>query len=305
MRHIGDIAEKKQAERFVHFLAAQHIEATLRTPQDTGYEVWVFDEERVDTTRQQLASFLAMPDDKRFDVAKVHHPGWARRFLLRRTPSDRSRFIDVRTDIFRGRRRSTVPVTWFFIAISVAVTLLSNVPALASLTHKLYFSAFLGTSFPEIRAGEVWRLVTPIFLHGGMLHLVFNMLWLYQLGGQIEAHESSRYFAVMVIVLAIICNTGQYVVSGPLFVGMSGVVYGLLGYIWMMTQFQAATLYMLSQQTVMFMLMWLGLCLVHIIPNVANTEHVLGVLSGVAWGFWRSGGWNQMRRRRRFRKQLS
>jgi GlpG protein len=296
MRHIGNIAEKKQAERFVHFLATQHIDAELRAVQDTGYAVWVIEEDRVDTARQHLAAFLARPDDQRFNVAKVHQ--------LRRTPSERWRFIDVRTDIFRGRRMTTEGVTIFFIMVSVVMTLLSNIPAFAPLTAKLYFSEFFGTSFPEIRAGQVWRLVTPIFLHGGVLHLVFNMLWLYQLGGQIEAQESSRSFAVMVLVLAVICNTGQYVVSGPLFVGMSGVVYGLLGYIWMMTRFQTGTLYVLSQQTVMFMLIWLGLCLVHIIPHVANTEHILGLLVGVAWGFVRSGGWSQMRRRRRFRKQL-
>ena len=305
MRQIGTIAEHKQAERFVHFLAAQHIEATLRPLQDTGYAVWVVEEDRVDTARQQLEAFLARPDDQRFDVARVHQPRGARRFLLRRTPPERSRFIDVRTEIFRGRRLSTARVTWLCIFVSVAATLLSYMPALTPLTYKLYFSELLGRSFPEIRAGQVWRLVTPIFLHGGMLHLVFNMLWLYQLGGQIEAQESRRYFAVMVLVLAIICNTGQYVVSGPLFIGMSGVVYGLLGYIWMMTRFQMATLYVLSQQTVLFMLMWLGLCLAHVIPNVANTEHILGLLVGVAWGFVRSGGWSQMRRRRRFRKQLS
>src|SRR3989441_11798364 len=91
--------------------------------------------------------------------------------------------------------------------------------------------------------------------------------------------------------------SGTYIVSGPLFVGMSGVVYGLLGYIWMMTRFQVGTRYMLSEQTVMFMLLWLGLCLVGIIPHVANTEHVVGMLLGVAWGFVRSGGGSQMRRR--------
>jgi GlpG protein len=264
MRHIGNIAEKKQAERFVHFLAAQHIEAELRAVQDTGYAVWVLEEDRVAAARQHLAAFLARPDDPRFAGAKVHP--------LRRTPSERSRFINGRTDVFRGWHMPTARVTIFCIVVAVAATLLAHIPALAPLTYKLYFSEFFGRSFPEIRAGQVWRLVTPIFLHAGVLHLVFNMIWLYQLGVQVEAHESSRYFAVMVLVLAIICNTGQYVVSGPLFVGMSGVVYGLLGYIWMMTRFQIGTLYMLSQQTVMFMLMWLGLCLVHIIPNVANTE---------------------------------
>jgi GlpG protein len=304
MRHIGTIPEQKQAERFVHFLASQHIEAEVRPLQETGYDVWVYDEDRVGTARQQLTAFLAMPDDTRFDVAKEHQPHEARRFLRRGTPADRARYIDVRTEIFH-RRLSPVPITWCFIGVSVAVTLLAHVPALTPVISKLYFSQYLGTAFPEIRAGQIWRLVTPIFLHGGLLHLLFNMVWLYQLGGQIETQESRHYIAVMVLVLAMLCNTAQYIVSGPLFVGMSGVVYGLLGYIWMMTQFQAATRYILSQQTVIFMLLWLGLCLIGIIPHVANTEHVVGLLLGVAWGFMRSGGWSQMRRRRRWHKQLS
>jgi rhomboid protease GlpG len=305
MRHIGTIAEQKQAERFVLFLASQQIEAELRPLQETGYAVWVFDEERVATARQQLETFLTMPDDPQFDVPEGHQPRVARRFLQHRPPAERSRYIDVRTEIFQRRRLSPVPVTCLFIGVSVAVTLLAHVPALAPVISKLYFSTYLGTAFPEIRAGEVWRLVTPIFLHGGLLHLLFNMLWLYQLGSQIETQESSRSITVMVLVFASICNTAQYLVSGPLFVGMSGVVYGLLGYIWMMTRFQVGTRYMLSEQTVMFMLLWLGVCLVGIIPHVANTEHVVGLLLGVAWGFVRSSGWGQMRRRRRWHKQLS
>ena len=97
MRHIGTIAEKKQAERFVHFLASQQIEATLRPLQETGYDVWVFDEERVAAARQQLETFLAMPDDPRFDVAKGPQPRVARRFLQPRAPAARARYIDVRT----------------------------------------------------------------------------------------------------------------------------------------------------------------------------------------------------------------
>ena len=304
MRCIGTIAEQKQAERFVHFLASQQIEAEVRPFEEAGYAVWVFDEDRVSTARQQWDTFLARPDDARFDVAKVHQPRAARRVLRRSPPADRARYIDVRTEIFH-RRLSPTPVTWFFIGVAVAVTLLAHVPALTPVIAKLYFSNYFGTAFPEIRAGQIWRLVTPIFLHGGLLHLLFNMLWLHQLGGQIEAQESSRSVAIMVLVFASICNTAQYLVSGPLFVGMSGVVYGLLGYIWMMTRFQVGTRYMLAQQTVMIMLLWLGLCLVGIIPHVANTEHVVGMLLGVAWGFVRSGGWSQMRRRRRFHKPLA
>jgi len=305
MRHIGTIAEQKQAERFVHFLASQHIEAEWRPLQETEHAVWVFDEEHVATARQQLETFLNRPDDPQFDVPEERQPHVARRFLQHRPPADRSQYIDVRTEIFQRRHLLPVPVTCLFIGVSVVVTLLAHVPALAPVISKLYFSVHFGTAFPEIRTGEVWRLVTPIFLHGGLLHLLFNMLWLYQLGGQIETQESSRYIAIMVLVFASICNTAQYIVSGPLFVGMSGVVYGLLGYIWIMTRFQVGTRYVLSEQTVMVMLLWLGLCLVGIIPHVANTEHVVGMLLGVAWGFVRSGGWGQIRRRRRWYKQLS
>src|SRR5215470_9109674 len=115
MRHIGTIAEKKQAERFVLFLASQQTEAELRPLQETGYAIWVYDEERVATARQQLETFLTMPDDPQFDVAKVYKPPVARRFLQDRPPADRSRYIDVRTEIFRRRRLSPVPVTYFFI----------------------------------------------------------------------------------------------------------------------------------------------------------------------------------------------
>ena len=115
MRHIGTIAEHKQAERFVHVLASQQIEATLRPLQETGYAVWVLDEERVATARQQLDTFLVMPDDPRFDVPKGQQSRVARRFFQHRPPADRTRSIDVRTAIFRRRGLSLAPVTCFFI----------------------------------------------------------------------------------------------------------------------------------------------------------------------------------------------
>ena len=134
-----------------------------------------------------------------------------------------------------------------------------------------------------------------------MLHLFFNMLWLYQLGGAIETNEGSRYTLIFVLITAVLVDTAQYFAGGGRFLGMSGVVYALFGYIWMMSRYQAGTRYALAQQTVVMMLVWLVLCMTGLLGPVANTEHIAGLVVGVAWGFLRSGQVGTMSRKRKWK----
>src|SRR5205814_9740200 len=92
-------------------------------------------------------------------------------------------------------------------------------------------------SLIEIKNGQLWRLITPIFVHGGFLHLLFNMWWMRDLGFMIEQRKGSLRLALMVLLVAIPSNIAQYMTAGPWFGGMSGVVYGLFGYIWMKGKF--------------------------------------------------------------------
>jgi len=141
---------------------------------------------------------------------------------------------------------------------------------------------------PEVFHGEIWRLFTPIFMHADItrdpLHLIFNMMWLYQLGSMIEARQGSLFLFVFVAVSAALSNLGQYFHSGPAFYGMSGVIYALAGYAWMRGKYNPASGLYLDAQSVAILLIWLVLCYVGMIGPVANTAHVVGLLVGMAWG---------------------
>jgi GlpG protein len=136
-----------------------------------------------------------------------------------------------------------------------------------------------------VREGQVWRLITPIFMHDlhNFLHILFNMLWLRSLGTAIEMRGGWKYLLTMVLVTGVVSNLAQYFWAGPAFFGMSGVVYGLFGYIWIKTQLDPHSGFFLHPTNVAIMLIWLALGFTNIMP-IANGAHAAGLVTGVAWG---------------------
>jgi GlpG protein len=124
-----------------------------------------------------------------------------------------------------------------------------------------------------------------MFVHFGLPHLFFNMLWMLDLGTMIERRQSTARLCVLVLVIAALSNFGQYVIGGPVFGGMSGVVYGLIGYIWLRGKFDLTSGLFLHSSTVMMAVLWFVLCLVGVIPHVANAAHSVGFGVGIFWGY--------------------
>ena len=128
-------------------------------------------------------------------------------------------------------------------------------------------------------------MITPIFVHFGPVHILFNMLWMFDLGGVIERTQGSPRLGVLVGITAVVGNLAQFWWAGPDFGGMSGVIYGLLGYVWIQSQLNPRSGLVLHQVVVIMMLAWFVLCWLGVIGSVANMAHTMGLISGVVLGW--------------------
>lgn len=172
--------------------------------------------------------------------------------------------------------------------------------ALAIPSWKGFISYFLQKNqqtpplFEKLREGEVWRLFTPCLLHGGILHILFNMAWVWILCKQIEIRMNRFKLLLMMVIIGVVSNVAQYFMSGPYFIGYSGIVVGLVGFIWMRQKIAPWEGYPLQRATIIFILIFIGAMMglellsftlkffhVDISANIANTAHIVGGLVGI------------------------
>jgi len=195
------------------------------------------------------------------------------------------------------------PVTLGFIAVSVLVYLLMTIGDREAVLRPLLISEYLRPTLPEIRAGQVWRLFSPMFLHFGIFHIVFNMMWTWELGRIIE-HKQGKWLLLLVCLLSgALSNLAQYWISGPVFGGMSGVVYALFGYVWIQGLTNRKFALALNPAIVYLMLGWFVICWTGLLErlfglSVANTAHTAGLLSGIVISFLYTifyGQWKRLR----------
>lgn len=142
----------------------------------------------------------------------------------------------------------------------------------------------------SLAAGQWWRLVTPMLVHFGVLHLAMNSLWFWELGRRIEWRQGSAMLFGLTLLYSLVSNLAQYVFGGPaIFGGLSGVLYGLLGHCWLFQRLAPNPYFRLPPGVVGMMLVWLLVCLSGLIGalgfgEIANAAHVGGLVVGCATG---------------------
>ncbi len=288
MRQIGTLDNAENARLFCEYLLTKGV--TTRTDRNgSDWEIWVFDEHHVETARDAFLRFQENPAAEEFVVSAQAAEQLRQEQERRVAAALRQR----RRNQPRQTRRNDpadLPVTLTLIVVSIIVTIAISLEEtrfglITDLSITSYAPAGLEhiqfmPGLPEIRGGQVWRLFTPIFTHFGPLHLLMNMIITYQFGTLLESYLRSWRFLLLVLFIAATSNLAQYYWSGPTFGGMSGVDFGLFGFLWINGHFNPASGMRLRQDFVYFMLGFMVLCFTGIIGPIANAAHVMGLVSG-------------------------
>ncbi len=144
-----------------------------------------------------------------------------------------------------------------------------------------------GTLSGALMSGQVWRLVTPIFIHFGVVHLLFNAAVVIEFGRRIERGAGSGVLLWLTLLVAVASNVAQFVVtSAPLFGGLSGVAYGLFAYVAVRGRFDAAPAWQVHPSFSIGVVIMLVLMSSGVTESfglyIANTVHWVGLGIGVA-----------------------
>lgn len=320
MRLLGEIDSSNHTTRLVAWLLTKGIKVKVEpTSRDgDGYEIWVRDEDLLDQAKTEFDDFLSDPQAGKYDQAIKEADAIAREEALKRKQMQKNIM-----KVQGGQVEKRSPLTVLLIALCAIVFLMTEFgEARNSVVYQaLQFVSVappvpsellasdrddLSLRLASIQRGELWRLATPAFIHYGAFHILFNMMWIYQFGRMIENRFGTLSLGMLVLATAIVSNFFQCTVpvgvggSAPFLTeggrllsnlgGMSGVVYGLFGFIWIRSIVDPSSGMFITQGTVTILIVWLFFCMApfsgEFVGNVANWAHGIGLLVGMAVGYW-------------------
>jgi len=261
---------------FANYLLTLNIEAEVVTEpinkeiatSKQGHVVYC-QQDKIAQARLEFEQFIKTPFDQKYQQA-----AWQHGKTVSINHNDLTLLASFKENFFSHAGI----VTLIVFALCWLVFLGSNLGWAQSLFNLLQF-------YPQLTVdaflAEPWRILGPAFFHFSWLHIVFNTMWWWQLGGSIEKALGNGILINLLLISAIFSNLGQFFVSGANFGGLSGVVYALVGFVWWYGYLAPEKGLSLSKPIIGFLLFWIVLGFANLLPiNMANTAHLLGLISG-------------------------
>lgn len=263
MLMITSFSNPRVAQAFVDYMQTQGVILTLQHHQQS--DVWLADESQAERVRSELARFMENPGDPRYLAAswqsgQIDSDLHYRRFPLRAALRERGG-----------------PLTLLMSALCVVVFVMMSIIGDQTVMMWLAWPWDASVQF------EVWRYFTHAVMHFSLVHIIFNLFWWWYLGGVVEKRLGTGKLVVITLISALLSGFVQHQLTGPWFGGLSGVVYALIGYVWLRglrdPESQIALPNGLFIFTVVLMVAeWFGLTGF----AIANGAHTAGMVIGLA-----------------------
>ena len=304
MRLIGEVKNQDDGMLIRAYLLQNGLESKVELERSGRCSVWVIDEDKVALAVELFEKFNSQSDKSIYKEAVFHAKVMEQ---AAKASQDKYEKNMRNPKASWGGRTGGNRVTSVLIGICVAIWVFEALsPDLVQYIQGLLMIANPyqpGVSlFDELMKGQFWRPFSPALLHAplisngtfqvmGIMHILFNMMWLRQLGGVIESRHGSKYMLVMFLVFSALPNIFQYSAMGPAFLGMSGVNYALLCFLWIRGRFDPRYGMRLDPGIIWFMMIWFVFGFMG--NSTANMVHLGGVLCGVSWGYISSRHWKK------------
>lgn len=317
MRLIGVINDSKKAQQLSAYLLTEGIENRVDHSDGGQSEVWVKSEDQFKTALEVFKHHQSNPDDPKYASAVD--------LAIQLKKEQQRKFRAVQKNIVKVKHnnaQTTGPIVKTIILLAIVVAILTNFGAAQSreqganralqfvavekpLSQELtqehgFASDSLHVRLASLKRGEFWRLLTPIFIHYGPMHLIFNVIMFWQFGKMVEGRYGSLWLAILILGCAVLSNFAQGVVpvrfggspanfyqSGMLissFGGLSGVVFGIFGFVLVKQSTDSTSGFFLPQSTITFLLIYMIFCMTPLATalglNIANWAHGIGFVVG-------------------------
>lgn len=262
------------AHMLMDYLTAQRISSIVREV-DGQFCVELEHAADLDTAKSITQHFIDAPNDPRYQAASWDN-GRVDKRINEASKQSTQRWLQSPNTLAQLR---LFPLTYLILVINLLIFGLMSV----SYETRLWVDSnlFIVPLNELQQTAQWWRLLTPDFLHFSVLHIAFNLLWWWILARPIEQYLGKISLLITFVVISLSANIGQLYVDGPNFGGMSGVVYGLLGFTWWLGWLKPQWGFKVQPQIVGFMLVWLVIGYADVLfVSMANTAHTLGLVSG-------------------------
>lgn len=269
MPQLVAFARERDARLLANYLQLRGIKVSYQLVEgEHPHGLALMDESQLAEARTLVEEFIRHPQDQKYQQA-----AWQQGAVVSMQGGEQRSWLPML------KQGLLSPLTSVVLILCLLVYLASIMGWFIPLQQWLVFQPL-----PQLlETQQWWRLLGPAFMHFSVLHIVFNLLWWGMLGAQIEQRLGSINLLLIFLLTAIFSNYAQYLASGPNFGGLSGVVYGVMGFVWWCGVLRPAWGLSLSKPLVGFILIWLVLGYTDMLwVKMANTAHTVGLLTGCA-----------------------